>query len=1115
MADATRPELDLSKLSTPIEIARTDIARGELSSIVVDEYFSKDQYKEDQAIDVLLAPIVAYPKIEHGVKGGAQSNELVPLWVPARLCKDGRLQVNPGACPWIPRSYLKPCSPDIIPLGTVEGMDEFLSTHRCREESWSEYWNYTLDLFRSVTGQALDEFKHEHYIRSDQSIIVDDSIKQGMSKSIINLYDDLVLNREIPPLLKRYASLDDAPVEPLLNEQESVLQSAEHFGQMSNEFPVSDSQRETIHHFLTLGDGEMLAVNGPPGTGKTTLLQSIVSTLWIKAAYEQTEPPIIVVSSTNNQAVTNVIDSFGRITEVHNSLQGRWIPDILSYGLYLSSQQQKENPNFHTVLSYKMREKKPAGFMTKIETPEFVAEAQQYFLEKCCSYAGTVFETMEDAVYYLHCELKRSVEEKKQIIHSYHEFLRVTKLEREKYPHGIQPVLTAKTNQIVQLEKDLKEITQVEIEWNQHLFEKPWWMTFLDFYPLNAYVSKKRKLRNDGFILARGYEGMEEDEFTTFIQSEKNSLKQQIENTRVELVNIQKDQQWFADVRNQWNDWQNKLGLNSNDDLLSKLDISYRYISFKLATHYWEGRWILQMQEEFSTNYEETRGKLKQETRWRRYAKLTPCFVSTLYMAPSFFSAYQGKYMPLYEFIDLLIIDEAGQVCPEVAGATFALAKKALVVGDTLQIEPIWSIPKSIDLKNMEKFNLATSYSDAEEKILSKYIGASNGSVMHIAQRASKYQKFDDVRGMFLTEHRRCVPEIIGYCNELAYKGRLVPKRGGLTDFSLPHMGYAHVQGMAERFGGSYRNRIEADVIVNWIVDNMQRLMEMYPGKKVGEIIGIVTPFAQQRQFILSALKAAKVTGVTVGTVHALQGAERPIILFSPVYDSSKKSGYFFDNGINMMNVAVSRAKDSFLVFGDMGIFDVNSSAPSGLLANYLFADEANEIKNIKIPSRVLSSLSGAVQHIRELNDHRRVLRDCIVATKKEIHIVSPFLSSEAIEADRLQEIFAEQIRNGVKVTVYTDEKLNEQNGKQKFHFTKAKEMLHSVGVNVVIADRIHNKTLWLDNRLLIEGSFNWLSARRNPDDPWCRYETSLVYKGDGVEQMIQQIVSDLEMRKR
>ncbi|GEC88650.1 AAA domain-containing protein [Brevibacillus brevis] len=1117
LADADRLNLDLSKLSSPKQIAFSDIERGTLPPAIVEAYFSKDKYKEEQVIDVLLAPVVAYIKTEHGATLKKDLKVLVPLWVPAKMHKEGQLQVKPDAFPWIPRNFLEPCSSDIIPIGKLESMDVFLSSHRQPEENWTDYWNYALNLFCSVTGQALSAFEHEQYMRWKKAFVSDESVKRGMSKNIIELYDDIRRKKYIPPLLKSYASLEDTQLKPLLDDMDSILQSGNHLGQMSNVFPVSESQRETIHHFLTLNEGEILAVNGPPGTGKTTMLQSVVSTLWIKAAYEQTEPPVIVVTSTNNQAVTNVIDSFGKITEKPNSLEGRWIPNVHSYGLYLSSISQDENPGFQTVYPYQRDEKKPRGFTTKLETQEYVADAEKLFLEKSSSYAKKTFTTVKEAVEFLHGELKQTVDEQRQLIKDYHEFLHINKIEQEKYPQGIEKALADKRDELEQIQYELNTKKQTEIEWNKHLYSQPWWMTKLNFFPLKGYVDKKRRLRNKIFMLSYGYDEMEEDEFTTSIQTSKKNLQRDFDMAQEEFELVQKDQQWYQNTRNVWNDWKNKLRLNEEEDLLSRLDSGYRYNAFKLATHYWEGRWILQMQNEFSTNYEDSRGEAKQKTRWRRNAKLTPCFVSTLFMTPSFFKAYQGESIPLYKFIDLLIIDEAGQVSPEIAGATFALAKKALVVGDTLQIEPVWNIPKSIDLKNMEKFKLASTYDDAEKTVLNKYIGASNGTVMHIAQRASKYQKYNEARGMYLTEHRRCVPEIIGYCNRLAYKGRLLPKRGSESDYPLPHLGYAHVQGVSEKFSGSNRNRIEADVIVNWILDNQERLIKMYEDQKLSkieDIIAVVTPFTQQRQLIQTALKRAEIKDMKVGTVHALQGAERPIVIFSPVYDSSTESGYFFDNGVNMMNVAVSRAKDSFLVFGDMQIFDSNASTPSGLLARYLFADEANEIKNIRISSRALSNLSGAVHHIRELGEHRRVLKECIRAAKKEIHIVSPFMSSVAIEADGLLEVFADTIRNGTQVTIYTDEKLNEQNERQRNNFVKAKESLQSAGVKVVVANRIHNKTLWVDNRLLIEGSFNWLSARRSPNDPWCRYETSLVYKGDGVEQMIQQICSDLEKRK-
>ena len=83
---------------------------------------------------------------------------------------------------------------------------------------------------------------------------------------------------------------------------------------------------------------------------------------------------------------------------------------------------------------------------------------------------------------------------------------------------------------------------------------------------------------------------------------------------------------------------------------------------------------------------------------------------------------------------------------------------------------------------------------------------------------------------------------------------------------------------------------------------------------------------------------------MTVGTVHALQGAERPVIIFSPVY-SKDADGSFIDSSSSMLNVAVSRAKDSFLVFGDMDVFRAApQTTPRGLLAQFLLNYPANHL---------------------------------------------------------------------------------------------------------------------------------------------------------------------------
>ncbi|WP_289661667.1 AAA domain-containing protein [Flavobacterium panacagri] len=80
------------------------------------------------------------------------------------------------------------------------------------------------------------------------------------------------------------------------------------------------------------------------------------------------------------------------------------------------------------------------------------------------------------------------------------------------------------------------------------------------------------------------------------------------------------------------------------------------------------------------------------------------------------------------------------------------------------------------------------------------------------------------------------------------------------------------------------------------------------------------------------------IDALKLGTVHALQGAGRPIVLFSMFYGKGDSGTMFFDrdNKPNMLNVAVSRAKDNFIVFANTEILDKRSKTPSGILSNHL-----------------------------------------------------------------------------------------------------------------------------------------------------------------------------------
>ena len=52
-----------------------------------------------------------------------------------------------------------------------------------------------------------------------------------------------------------------------------------------------------------------------------------------------------------------------------------------------------------------------------------------------------------------------------------------------------------------------------------------------------------------------------------------------------------------------------------------------------------------------------------------------------------------------------------------------------------------------------------------------------------------------------------------------------------------------------------------------------------------------------------------------VDTVHSLQGAERPVILYSTIYGDNDSNCSFIDSNKELSNVAMSRAQDLLVVF--------------------------------------------------------------------------------------------------------------------------------------------------------------------------------------------------------
>lgn len=214
-----------------------------------------------------------------------------------------------------------------------------------------------------------------------------------------------------------------------------------------------------------------------------------------EAAVNETEPPVIVAASANNQAVTNIIDSFGKIDEPEASLlAGRWLEGINSYGIYCPSQEKiREDKDKFQIADCSSKNRGP--FPTKIEDPEYVKENAAYFITKCSQYAQKEFLNLSDCLKHLHTDLKNTVfkmSEGMDLFKKYSEYRdRISSL-YGKYG-GIEKYIELKELKAEKINNKIHELKAVEDGWLQHFSTEHWLLTLFAFL---SPVKNRRMIRN-------------------------------------------------------------------------------------------------------------------------------------------------------------------------------------------------------------------------------------------------------------------------------------------------------------------------------------------------------------------------------------------------------------------------------------------------------------------------------------------------------------------------------------------------------------------------------------------------------------------------------------------
>ncbi|MEU9188080.1 AAA domain-containing protein [Streptomyces sp. NPDC048484] len=265
---------------------------------------------------------------------------------------------------------------------------------------------------------------------------------------------------------------------------------------------------------------------------------------------------------------------------------------------------------------------------------------------------------------------------------------------------------------------------------------------------------------------------------------------------------------------------------------------------------------------------------------------------------------------------DLVIVDEASQCStPDVLPLLFR-ARRALVIGDPMQLQHITTLQPRQEAEAHRGAGLRASWLDEHRLEHRRY------SSFHAAAHAAG-------KTLLLEEHFRCHPDIIGISNRHCYGGRLTvltePRSLRRLD-GVDAVQWLDVVGTARRGGnGSWANQEEAERVHLSVERLLQRLPE-------GSTVGVVTPFRAQKDLIAERWKHE--SRVRVGTVHTFQGGQQDVILLSLVAGARMRPSAvnWLCREINLWNVAITRARSHLIVAGDRDFWSARAGMPHALL---------------------------------------------------------------------------------------------------------------------------------------------------------------------------------------